>query len=265
MAKNNFGFVKAEYERQTQLKEAGAGTGKSFQLAEANYHGEMSRIAAYESQLKQLGVSATNVVNGKMVKSFPVLSPINGTIGRININTGAFVQPGASIMEVVDHSKIHCDLMVFEKDLGKVRLGQRVNLKLTNQDNRQISGKISGINKSFENESKVVVVHAVIDPTKDKNLIPGMYVTALIHTGEKLVSALPLDAVVYSGGKPYVFVVEPDKKDGLYRFKKTEVKTGVTENGYIEIILLKSLASGTQIVNKGAFYLESKAAGAQEH
>lgn len=111
----------------------------------------------------------------------------------------------------------------------------------------------------------MVVVHAVIDPTKDKNLLSGMYVTALIHTGEKLVSALPLDAVVYSGGKPYVFVVESDKKDGLYRFKKTEVKTGVTENGYIEIILLKSLASGTQIVNKGAFYLESKAAGAQEH
>lgn len=264
VAKSNFSYVEAEYERQKQLKAAGAGIGKSFQSAEASYHAERSRIGAYESQLKQLGVAVAGLTTQRIISEFPVLSPINGTVGHITANTGAFVQPGTSIMEVVDNSKIHCDLTVFEKDLRQVKVGQKVHFQLTNQENLMITGRINGINKSFEDESKGVVVHAVIDQAKGKNLIPGMYVTALISTGSKLTSAVPLGAVVNSEGKSYIFVVEEGQKGDVFRFKKTEVKTGIAENGYLQITLLKELPVGAKIVNKGAFYLESKAAGGEE-
>jgi cobalt-zinc-cadmium efflux system membrane fusion protein len=263
-AKNNFAYVQAEYDRQTQLKAAGAGTGKSFQSSEATYHAERSRITAYESQLKQLGVSPGRISGGNIVSQFPVLSPISGTVGTITANTGAFVQPGTSIMEVVDNSKIHCDLTVFEKDLMKVKVGQKVSFQLTNQDNQVITGIINGVNKSFENESKGVIVHAVINNKEQKNLIPGMYVTALISTGSKLTAAVPNDAIVRSEGKQYIFVATTDAKDGNVKFKKTEVTTGVSELGYTEIRPLVALPPDAQIAAKGAFYLESKAAGGAE-
>lgn len=265
-SKNSFTYVEAEYERQKQLQAADAGTGKSFQSAQATYNAEKSRLNAYESQLRQLGVSPASIAKGKIVSQFPVLSPINGTVGQITANTGAFVQPGTSIMEVVDNSKIHCDLTVFEKDLMAVRVGQKVSFQLTNQENQLISGRINGINKSFENESKGVVVHAVIDNAKNKNLIPGMYVTALISTGSKLTAALPVDAVIRSEGKQYIFVVtdEKENKAETFHFVRTEVKTGVTEQGYVQIILLEELPKNAKVVNKGAFYLQSKAAGGSE-
>lgn len=144
-AKNNFAYVQAEYDRQSQLKAAGAGTGKSFQSSEATYNAERSRLTAYESQLKQLGVSPGRISGGNIVSQFPVLSPISGTVGTITSNTGAFVQPGTSIMEVVDNSKIHCDLTVFEKDLMKVKVGQKVSFQLTNQDNQVITGIIKKV------------------------------------------------------------------------------------------------------------------------
>lgn len=153
-AKNSFTYVAAEYERQTQLQAAGAGTGKLFQSAQATYNAEQARIKAYETQLRQLGIAANQISGGHIVSSFPLISPIGGTVGTIKATTGSFVQPGTAVMEVVDNSKIHCDLIVFEKDLGKVRPGQQVNFQLTNQNNQQIKGRISGINKSFENESK---------------------------------------------------------------------------------------------------------------
>ena len=263
-AKNNFAYVQAEYDRQTQLKAAGAGTGKSFQSSEATYNAERSRITTYESQLKQLGVSPNRISGGNIVSQFPVLSPISGTVGTITANTGAFVQPGTSIMEVVDNSKIHCDLTVFEKDLMQVRIGQKVSFQLTNQDNQVITGRINGINKSFENESKGVIVHAVINNKGQKNLIPGMYVTALISTGSKLTAAVPVDAVVRSEGKQYIFVSLPDDKDGKTKFTRTEVTTGVSELGYIEIKPLSALSPNVQVATKGAFYLQSKAAGGPE-
>lgn len=263
-AKNNFAYVQAEYDRQTQLKAAGAGTGKSFQSSEATYNAEHSKITGYESQLRQLGVSPGRIANGNIVSQFPVLSPISGTVGTITANTGAFVQPGTSIMEVVDNSKIHCDLTVFEKDLMKVKVGQKVSFQLTNQDNQVITGIINGVNKSFENESKGVIVHAVINNKVQKNLIPGMYVTALISTGHKLTAAVPDEAIIRSEGKQYIFIAATDAKDGNVKFKKTEVMTGVSELGYTEIKPLVPLPADAQIAVKGAFYLESKAAGSGE-
>jgi cobalt-zinc-cadmium efflux system membrane fusion protein len=266
-SKNNFTYVQAEYERQKQLRNADAGTGKSFQAAEATYNAERSKLRAYESHLVQLGVSPNRIAKGTIVSQFPVLSPINGTVGQITANTGAFVQPGTSIMEVVDNAKIHCDLTVFEKDLMAVKVGQKVSFQLTNQDNQLISGHINGINKSFENESKGVIVHAVIDNAKNKNLIPGMYVTALISTGSRLTPALPVDAVVRAEGKQYIFVVAGINKNNqseIFKFVKTEVKTGVTELGYIQIILLEELPKDAKIITKGAFYLQSKSAGGEE-
>jgi len=261
-AKNSFSYIQAEYNRQTQLREAGAGTGKSFQSAEATYNSEKSRITAYESQLLQLGISPSKISGGHTVSRFPLLAPISGTVGQIAANTGAFVQPGTAIMEVVDNSKIHCDLIVFEKDLMKVKLGQTVNFQLTNQENQQIKGKINGINKSFENESKGVIVHAVIENSAKQNLIPGMYVTALISVGNQLSPAVPIDAVVRSEGKEYVFIAEA--KGDKFHFLKAEVKTGVSELGYIQINALRKLPANVQLVTGGAFYLESKSAGGAE-
>jgi len=259
-ARNNFSYVQAEYDRQSQLKQAGAGTGKSYQQAEAAYQAESARIRAYESQLRQLGISPSLIHAGSIVSRFPLKSPISGTVGQITVNMGAYIQPGTSIMEVVDNSKIHCDLIVFEKDLMKVKAGQQVDFQLTNQDNQQIRGTISGINKSFENESKGVIVHAVISNTARQNLIPGMYVTALISVGHELVTAVPVDAVIRSEGREYIFLVSGKSEKGT-SFKKTEVKTGVSELGYTEVKALSKLAKNAQLANKGAFYLQSKFTG----
>ena len=267
-AKNNFTYIQAEYERQTQLKAAGAGTGKSFQSSQATYNAERSRLTSYQSQLRQLGISPGKVSDGNIVSQFPVVSPISGTVGHVIANTGAFVEPGTSIMEVVDNSKIHCDLTVFEKDLMQVKVGQKVAFQLTNQNNKLITGTINGINKSFENESKGVVVHAVINNSEHQNLIPGMYVTALISTGSQLTSAVPVDAVVRSQGKQYIFIVTEEEgengKEKNVTFKKLEVTTGVSELGYIEIKPLDPLPENVKIALKGAFYLESKSAGGAE-
>jgi cobalt-zinc-cadmium efflux system membrane fusion protein len=266
-AKNNFSYVEAEFNRQSQLKAAGAGTGKLFQAAEATFHAERARLTGYETQLKQLGIRAGQITNGRLVSKFPVLSPINGTVGQITANTGAFVQPGTSIMEVVDNSKIHCDLTVFEKDLMQVRVGQKVTFQLTNQENQLITGRINGINKSFENESKGVIVHAVINNSQHKNLIPGMYVTALISTGNHLTSAVPVEAVVRSGGKQYLFVVAEGnnaKSEKGLSFKKVEVSTGISALGYIAIMPIQPLQANAHVALKGAFYLESMGSGEED-
>lgn len=295
-AKGGFTYIEAEYNRQQQLKAANAGTGKAQELAEANYNAERSKIKALEHQLQQLGISPKRVAAGNITALIPVTAPIQGTIGKINAETGSYAQPGVSIMDIVDNSKIHADLIVFEKDLASIKIGQKVQFRLTNQKNQEIEGQIYGINKSFENDSKGVVVHAVIK-NPGANLIPGMYVTGLIGIGTATATAVPIDAVVRSEGKQYIFVVEDNKEDQhdhanekdhdhaaeskheeskqvtgahakdvkMMHFRKVEVSTGVSELGYIQINPLEKLPLDVRIVTKGAFYLQSKSSGPAEH
>jgi len=270
-AKAGFSYVEAEFERQQQLKSAGAGTGRAQQQAEASYNAEYSRIKALQTQLQQYGIALPGLSAGKIVMEVPVRSPINGTIGKIMAETGSYAQPGTSIMDIVDNSKIHADLIVFEKDLSRISLGQKVEFQLTNQKNEQIEGEISGINKSFENDSKGVVVHAVIKKP-GRNLIPGMYVTGLIAAGTLYADAVPADAVIKTGGRAYIFIVtkgdreeQKAKEEEKVHFRKVEVTTGVAELGYVQIKPLEKLPSDVRVVTKGAFYLQSEAEGAAEH
>lgn len=289
-AKGGFSYIESEYNRQQQLKAANAGTGKAHQLAEANYNAERARIKALERQLQQYGISVSRIASGNITSQVPVTAPISGTIGKITAETGSYAQPGVSIMDIVDNSKIHADLIVFEKDLAKIKVGQNVEFQLTNQKNERIDGHIYGINKSFENDSKGVIVHAIIKKP-GANLIPGMYVTGLIGVGSETTNAVPIDAVVRADGKAYIFIVdskakvaheeehghihegeaaekhkEEDAKDAnSVHFKKVEVTTGVSELGYIKINPLEKLPTDVQVVTKGAFYLQSKAAGPAEH
>lgn len=289
-AKGGFSFVEAEYKRQLQLKAANAGTGKAQQLAEANYNAERAKLKALERQLQQYGISVGRIASGNISSQVPVEAPINGTIGKINAETGSYVQPGVSLMDIVDNSKIHADLIVFEKDLSKIKVGQKVDFQLTNQKNEQIEGQIYGINKSFENDSKGVVVHAVIKKPGG-SLIRGMYVTGLIGVGTATVNAVPVDAVIRSEDKAFIFVVnekaqtshneehkhphhgeagekhmeEDVKAEKSVHFKKIEVTTGVAELGYIQISPLEKLPVNIKVVTKGAVYLQSKSSGPAEH
>ena len=273
-SRDNLVYLQQEYERQRTLKEADAGIGKVYQQASASLAAENSKLSTLEKQLQQIHISPSNVRRGNLITQVPVLAPISGTVGKITLSLGTFTDASSPIMEIVNNSTIYCDLQVFEKDIAKVSVGQTVNFTLTNQKDKLVSGRVTGINKSFEQQNKSVVVHAVLNNVAPLNLIAGMYVSALIETGKQLVSAVPKDAIVKANNKSYIFVFEgtenepvkrdPDDKEAgknavqvKHRFKMIEVVTGVEELDFVEIRLVEELQPNTKIVTKGAFYIYS--------
>lgn len=294
-SKSNFSYLEKEYARQKELMNENAGTGKVLQQTEASFKTEKARLASLEKQLTQLNINVAQVSEGNFVSELPLVAPISGTIGHIVINIGSFADQSKSLMTIIDNSQVHCDLLVYEKDLYKVKAGQKVNFILTNQDNKQIVGEIYGINQSFENESKAIIAHAVIKNASKLGLIQGMYVSALIDVDNQVTTAVPVDAVVKSQGKEFIFVAEMeeqttsekeeegkgDEKEQeqenetkaeseeesagkAYHFKMVEVVTGVADLGYIEIKPVGELSGEVTIVTKGAFYILSKAQGGEE-
>lgn len=257
-----------EYNRQKELAEQGAGVQKVLQQASANYEISKAQLTGLEKQLLQLSISPSQVSSGNMVTRIPVKSPIAGTVNKINISTGSYVDIQASLMNISDNSQMHCDVKVFEKDINKVKLGQEVDLSLTNQPGTSLKGVVYEINKSFEDDTKAIKVHLEIKDRNNLHLVPGMYVTGLINIGKEKTEAVPNDAIISNEGKKYILVLQNEEngtEGKIFHFKQEEVITGTSELGYTQITPVKKIEEDVTIVISNAFYIASMTADHGEH
>ena len=260
--KNNFSFLEKEFLRQKELAVQNAGTGKVFQKAESDYNTSKAKLSSLEGQLKMLSVNMNELLKGNIVSSVVLPAPISGYIGQININIGAYAEPNKKLFEITDNTKIHCDLLIYEKDLFKIKVGQKINFVLANQpehqqehNNKTIEGIIFGINKSFESDTKAFVVHANVE-NENHELIAGMYVNASVDIGGENTMAVPVDAVVKSDGKEWIFIV--DGSPGNYTFKMMEVVTGVSDLDFVEINPIEKISPDAKVVIRNPFFILSK-------
>ena len=273
-SKSNLELYQATYERQQQLSEENVNSRKALQQAKADYEVEKARFASLKKQLGMLHLNG----NGGTLSTMSLTAPISGYITEVNVKIGTTATPGVPLFSIVDNSNMHVDLLVYEKDLQKVKPGQQVRFILTNQDNTEIIGKLFSVGKAFENETKSVAVHADILNEKQL-LIPGMYVNALIDVGSNNVQALPVEAVVKADGREFIFILEEtteaaahDEKEGhdhddahaheeqagkSYHFQRIEVKTGTSQLGYVQVTPLQRITADAPIVLKGAYYIQS--------
>ena len=180
-AVNELSAAKTELARQQALMKQDAGVLKTLQQAESAYAIANAQVVGIGRQLSQLGVNPSSISAGKLTTLIPVTSPISGIVGKVKISMGSFVDISTSLMTVVNNVNLHCDLKVFEKDLPKVRIGQMVNLTLTNAPEVTFCAKIYDINSVFDNDSKSVTVHARIIDHPSTKLLPDMFINGVIE------------------------------------------------------------------------------------
>ena len=189
-AYNRMNFLEKEYNRQKRLYEAEVASGRKFQETESEYNSMKGMVNGLESQLGLLRLNLDRLKNGNMYNQVPVVSPINGYVEKVNIKVGQFVQQQTEMFEIVNTEHVHADLMVFEKDISKIKEGQTMDLNIEALPDLNLSAKIHSVGKTFEQNPKAVHIHAEI-LNKQGNLFPGMYLTAKIGTSENKVTALP--------------------------------------------------------------------------
>ena len=267
--KANQDFLELEFARQKELSEQNVTAKKGFQKVSSELQAVTDKIKITKEQIDILDQNLRMGGNAN-TSVLAITAPISGYITDVKVKIGSSISANSVLFSIVDNSKIHVDLLVYEKDLFKIKEGQNVRFILTNQSNQEILGKIFSVGKAFQNETKSVAVHADIN-NKNSGLIPGMYVNALIDIGKNDVNTLPVEAVVKSGGKEFIFVSfedEDEKEKGNFHFRRIEVKTGTTQLGFVQVTPLEELPEGTKIVIKGTFYLQStmdSAEGGDEH
>lgn len=252
-------YLEKEMQRQKRLYEEEVGSGKTYQETLADYQAIKAEVKGYEAQLKQLSLNVEKVQGGDIYQYVPVVSPINGYIEKVKVQVGQFVDPQTEMFTIVNTDHIHADLMVFEKDVYKVKEGQKIAFTMESVPGATLTAKIFSVGKQFEQNPRAVHVHAEIDQ-KEEFLIPGMYINGKIRTGNNEVKALPEGAIIEEEGKPYIFMAEAHEEEGKteWAFKAVEIRTGMTEDGWVEIKLLEPLPKDAKVAWNNAYYLISE-------
>jgi cobalt-zinc-cadmium efflux system membrane fusion protein len=209
-------------------------------------------VSGMAAQLQLLNVSAQSVRNGSVAQRVALRSPIEGYIQKVEVKTGQYVEPQTELFEVVNTHHVHADLMVFEKDVYKVKKGQKVTFNIQSIQDDALSAEIYSVSKTFEDSPKALHVHAEIE-NKKGNLIPGMYIQGRIQVESSETMALPESAIIKEGEKFFVFSVEKENKD--WSFKPVEVILGQKDNNWIALQFPEEIERNTKFAFNNAYYL----------
>lgn len=252
-------YAEQEYQRQSDLSKENVNAQKALQQSASELKMLRARLAGLKERVRTAGVDLAGLEKGNITSTASLRSPISGSVTVVNVNLGKYVNPTDVMFEIVDTDHLHVELSVFEQDIPKVKLGQLVRFRVSNNPGREDLAKVYLINQKI-NDDRTVRVHCHLE-NEDQNLLPQNFVKAVIETGANPVNALPDEAVVDFEGKSYVFVKDPKSERS---FEMLEVTKGISENGFTEVKMPAGSHENPQFVLKGAYALLSKLKNADE-
>ena len=264
-AKNKLVFAEAEFKRHSDLYKSDVYSEKNLQQVTVEFKNLKAQVRSLEQKLQLIGINADELSEDNISSTVNLTSPIKGFLKSVNVNIGKYVSPTDVLFEIVNSEKLFLELTLFEKDADKVAVGQKIRFYINNETEEH-EAKITQTGKSVSDD-KTFIVYAYVTSTCN-NLLPGMYVNALIEESDLKVTALPAEAVVSFDDKDYIFVYEKEKMEAgnaMTEYRIFEVKKGVTSSGYTGITLPEGFdVDAAKVVIKGAYNLLSAKKNAGE-
>lgn len=209
--------------------------------------------AAADLKGRQAAVAQQTVVVAKK----QLRAPFAGRAGIITTSPGDYLSAGSAVVTLQQLDPLFVDFYVPQSELGRLQVGQAVNLKLDAYAGRSFTGKLSAISPKVDLGTRNVQVEATV-PNHDKALTPGMFAKVSVDVGnEQPRLTLPQAAIVYNPYGDTVYVVQPSKGKEPPTVKQTFVTVGETRGD--QVAILKGIEPGTVVVTSGQIKLKNDA------
>ena len=238
--------VQAGFDRAQRLQTENIIPEKDYLRARAEHEKARAALRAAGDKLRMMGVSPEKL-SGSV---FPLTAPFSGTVIEKKAVLGELAQPDASLFTVADLSILWIESDLFEKDLGKVKVGAQAAVTVSAYPGEVFKGRLTYISSTMDRETRTVKARVEV-PNTDGRLKPEMFATVAIGTGGSVKALLvPEGAVLLLQGQPVVFVAESGG------FEPRAVEVGERAQGYA--VLKSGVAAGESVVVRGAYALKAR-------
>lgn len=250
-AKARMEYLSTDVQRQKELSDADATSKKNYQLVLSDYKAQQVLVKSLEEKLRIININPATLTVEKISRTVPVYSPIDGYVSKVNVNIGKYVSSADVLFELVNPDDIHAAMTVFEKDISYFKKGMLGRVALTDNPSEQYKVDVILVSKNVD-ENRSSLLHCHFD-NPDHQLLPGMFLTGSFDISDITATVVPQEAIVRYMGKEYIFTTS----DAMH-FTITEVQTGASEDGYVQLKDADSKMQQQDVAVKGAYALLGK-------
>ena len=249
-----------QMERSRRLADIGAGSEKEFESSRAEKEGidasirsQQALIDGIHQRLRRFGISQDNPRSNHLTS---LQAPFGGVVTKAQVSPGDTVETGKEVFTVADLQRIWVQAEVYEKDLGRLSVGQSAYITVDTYPNHPFEGKVAYISDVLDPQTRTARVRCEV-ANPQMQLKTDMFANVELPTKlTKQALAVPAAALQQVEGKNVVFVRRSENT-----FEKREVEKGVTVKDQVEIV--SGLKHGESVVTQGAFHLKSILAGGE--
>ncbi len=243
--------ARRQAERSRSLVDIGAVPAKEAEAAEAEAHAleegiraQRSTIAGIETRLRRFGVTSETDAGATAIRA-----PFAGAVIKVEAAPGEVVDSSTVLFSIADLTNVYVDAQVYERDLGKIRIGQPAYITVDAYPEQRLEGRVAAINAMLNPATRTATVRCLVaNPSGRLKL--EMFTNLVIPTTDTHKAlAVPADAVQTINRRTIVFV----RKSELH-FEAREVEI-LGEGARVEIAA--GLKEGEEVTVKGAFQLKS--------
>jgi membrane fusion protein (multidrug efflux system) len=240
----------------------------SRDLWRANYARDQAQLQRMLISQAQFDITSSNLKSldaqiaeqQAIVAKKTLRAPFAGHLGIRAVNAGQFINPGTVVATLQALDPIFIDFSLPQQQLQQIKTGLGITVKVDAYPGISFPGKISTIDPKVDPATRNVAVRATL-PNANRRLLPGMFATAEIVTGDKQrYITLPQTAITFNPYGNVVFVVKPGKDAAgkeIQTGQQTVVTTGATRGD--QIAVLTGLKEGDVVVSAGQAKLQNGA------
>ncbi|MCM8819103.1 MAG: efflux RND transporter periplasmic adaptor subunit [Candidatus Omnitrophica bacterium] len=218
--------TKKDYERFINLFKEGVISEKKLDDIKTQYNVLSHQVEALKTQFE--------LVKIRLNEAF-IHSPINGFVAQKFVDEGEFITESSMmrsvpIVSIIDISKVKVNFSVSAEEIGKVKKGQSVLIKIDSFPDKVFYGNVSKIYPFADEKTRTVNVEVILENSSFV-IKPGMFCKGKILIGEKKALIIPLDAIMKlpASGNYYCFKVKDNSVEKVY------IKVGKIGENYAEI------------------------------
>ena len=227
------------------LKDAASETQSGMkQLAQAT----LLRLKNWDISAEQI---ASMAKSGTTQRTLTFRSPANGIVMEKKAIQGMRFMPGEMLYQVVDLSSVWVIADVFEQDIGLVKNGAKVKVKINAYPDKEFAGTVTYVYPTLKAETRTVPIRVEL-ANPGLLLKPSMFAQVEMSVGARAsVVTVPNSAVIDSGTRQIVLI-----SHGEGRFEPREVKLGGRSDANVEVI--SGVKEGDLVVVAANFLIDAE-------
>mgnify|MGYP001388467213 FL=1 len=232
-------FAKENYERIQRLWENNIGSEIQFLKSKSDFESIQKGV----DQMRD------------MLSKTKIYAPFTGVVDEIIANQGSNLIPGVTnILRLVNLDDVYAEAFVSEKYISSISNGTEALVKIPLL-NKEIQSEVTQTGNFIDPNNRTFRIEIPVDNT-DRRIKQNLDAKIMINTYKKdNAIVVPLRIIREdSEGKNYIYVMDEDKKDGVYITRKAVIKIGNKSNTDAEVI--EGLNFGEIIVLEGANLVE---------